>query len=1350
MADNIELNAGAGGDTVAADDVGGVKYQIVKLAVGADGAASLVANANPIPVSDAGGSLTVDGTVAATQSGTWNVATITTVTEVTTITNALPAGTNAIGKLAANSGVDIGDVDVTSMVPGTSATSLGKAEDAAHSSGDTGVAILGVRRDTAASGASTDGDYATLNLDANGRLYATVTVDAALPAGDNNIGNVDLASAIPAGTNNIGDVDVLTMPATAVEDAASAGGETGLVILGVRRDTAASSSGTDGDFSTLNLNASGRLYTSTTVDAALPAGTNNIGDVDVLSVVPGTGASNLGKAEDAAHTSADVGVMSLGVRRDANTSLVDTDGDYAPFQIDANGALKVNVIAGGGTGGTSSTDDAAFTPAVGAGTPIMGFADETTPDSVDEGDVGVVRMTLTRALHVNLRDASGNELSVGGGTQYDEDTAHVSGDKLTMAGVVRADTAASLAGTDGDRTALIVNASGRLYTSATIDAALPAGTNNIGDVDIASALPAGTNNIGDVDVLTLPAIPTGSNVIGSVASITTSIVPGTAATNLGKAEDAAAASGDTGVMVLAVRQDTISSSLSTDGDYGSLKINSVGRLYTSATVDAALPSGTNVIGGITSISTSVVPGTAATNLGKAIDSAVGATDTGVAALVQRNDTPATLTPADGDYTSLRVNSTGALYCYVTNGVTSIAEDTASSGGEDGLPILAVRRDSATSGVSADGDWANLSVDSTGALRVVGSSGTTQYTEDGASAGGESLVLCGGVRQDTISSSLSADGDYGYIKLNSVGRVYTSATIDAALPTGTNSIGDVRSITTSIIPGTSATHLGKAEDAAHASGDTGIAILGVRRDTAASGASADGDYATLNLNSSGRLYTSSTIDAALPAGTNAIGDILSITTAVVPGTGATHLGKAEDAAHSSGDTGVMSLAVRRDANTTLVGADGDYAPLQVNADGSLKVAIISGAGSGGASATDDAAFSVGSGSGTPIMGLADETGPDSVDEGDVGVVRMTLARALHVNLRDASGNELSVGGGTQYDEDAASAGAEKLTLAGTIRQDSITGSTSADGDYAPLKTDNVGRLYVNASGVAVPITDNSGSITVDNAGTFAVQATIAAGATTIAKAEDVASADADVGVPAMAVRKATPANTSGTDGDYEMLQMSAGRLWVDPSGVTLTVASHAVTNAGTFATQVDGAALTALQLIDNSSVADDAAFTPATTGVMVAGFFADETATDSVDEGDAGAARMTLDRKQIVSNYAHTAGGWTPSHTVSAASTNATSLKASAGQVGFIVASNVNAAIRYLKLYNKASAPTVGTDTPVFVLPIPGNTAGAGIAINFGAGMEFTTGIAWALTSGAANSDTGAVSASEHVIGIAYK
>lgn len=47
-------------------------------------------------------------------------------------------------------------------------------------------------------------------------------------------------------------------------------------------------------------------------------------------------------------------------------------------------------------------------------------------------------------------------------------------------------------------------------------------------------------------------------------------------------------------------------------------------------------------------------------------------------------------------------------------------------------------------------------------------------------------------------------------------------------------------------------------------------------------------------------------------------------------------KAEDAAAASGDTGVPILAVRRDANTSSVGADGDYSALHTDAEGKLKV------------------------------------------------------------------------------------------------------------------------------------------------------------------------------------------------------------------------------------------------------------------------------------------------------------------------------------------------------------------------------------------------------------------------------
>lgn len=71
MADNITLNSGSGGDTMAADDISGTKYPRVKICVGADGVAEDVSNAAPVPISDAGGSVTVDGAVDAAQSGNW-------------------------------------------------------------------------------------------------------------------------------------------------------------------------------------------------------------------------------------------------------------------------------------------------------------------------------------------------------------------------------------------------------------------------------------------------------------------------------------------------------------------------------------------------------------------------------------------------------------------------------------------------------------------------------------------------------------------------------------------------------------------------------------------------------------------------------------------------------------------------------------------------------------------------------------------------------------------------------------------------------------------------------------------------------------------------------------------------------------------------------------------------------------------------------------------------------------------------------------------------------------------------------------------------------------------------------
>lgn len=54
MADNITLNSGSGGDVVAADDIGGVKVQRVKVQHGADGSAADASGASPLPVEIAG------------------------------------------------------------------------------------------------------------------------------------------------------------------------------------------------------------------------------------------------------------------------------------------------------------------------------------------------------------------------------------------------------------------------------------------------------------------------------------------------------------------------------------------------------------------------------------------------------------------------------------------------------------------------------------------------------------------------------------------------------------------------------------------------------------------------------------------------------------------------------------------------------------------------------------------------------------------------------------------------------------------------------------------------------------------------------------------------------------------------------------------------------------------------------------------------------------------------------------------------------------------------------------------------------------------------------------------------
>ena len=95
---------------------------------------------------------------------------------------------------------------------------------------------------------------------------------------------------------------------------------------------------------------------------------------------------------------------------------------------------------------------------------------------------------------------------------------------------------------------------------------------------------------------------------------------------------------------------------------------------------------------------------------------------------------------------------------------------------------------------------------------------------------------------------------------------------------------------------------------------------------------------------------------------------------------------------------------------------------------------------------------------------------------------------------------------------------------------------------------------------------------------------------------------------------------------------------------------------------------------------------------------------------------------------------------SAATTNATSVKASAGKMYSLFATNTSAAVKFLKVYNKASAPTVGTDIPIRTYAIP---ASGQISDSFPLpGKFFSAGIALAITGAIGNADATAVASND--------
>lgn len=106
---------------------------------------------------------------------------------------------------------------------------------------------------------------------------------------------------------------------------------------------------------------------------------------------------------------------------------------------------------------------------------------------------------------------------------------------------------------------------------------------------------------------------------------------------------------------------------------------------------------------------------------------------------------------------------------------------------------------------------------------------------------------------------------------------------------------------------------------------------------------------------------------------------------------------------------------------------------------------------------------------------------------------------------------------------------------------------------------------------------------------------------------------------------------------------------------------------------------------------------------------------------------------------------TPYFVNSLATTNGALILTGTSGVSAFYATNEGASVAYVKLYNKATAPTVGTDVPEMIIPVPAAAAGVpGVAVlpmGFH-GFRFALGLGIAITRNAVFSDTTAVGAGE--------
>lgn len=157
----------------------------------------------------------------------------------------------------------------------------------------------------------------------------------------------------------------------------------------------------------------------------------------------------------------------------------------------------------------------------------------------------------------------------------------------------------------------------------------------------------------------------------------------------------------------------------------------------------------------------------------------------------------------------------------------------------------------------------------------------------------------------------------------------------------------------------------------------------------------------------------------------------------------------------------------------------------------QVTSFGGAGGSGTEYTEDAAAAANPVGGVNMLVRKDTPAATVSADGDNIAQRGTDYGAAYVTLLDTGGSPVSVGGGTQYTEDAVAAADPIGNALMMVRKDTLAALTSADGDNVAARGTDKGELYVKHVD-SVPVTDNGGSLTVDGT----VTANLAAGTNNI--------------------------------------------------------------------------------------------------------------------------------------------------------------------------------------------------------------------------------------------------------------